>query len=159
MEPEVNVRAECELGIEDLDDNDKWMLDKNVEHLLSCPGCEQHNWLEDVRMARTEHVEDNPDEAPGLATLGGNRLAETTQVEHKPGNGELDNKDKWLPEEDAECWLTLLSPKQATHLSLLNLLKTTWQQMARECQLRVRNNAASRQLGIHCILGTVVDQA
>lgn len=42
-EPEVNIGAKHELGIEGLDDDDKWMLDKNIEHLLSHPGCEQHN--------------------------------------------------------------------------------------------------------------------
>lgn len=67
-------------------------------------------------MARTEHAEDDPDEALGLATLGGNRLAELTRAECKLGDGELDDEDKWLLEEDTEHWLALSSPEQRAWL-------------------------------------------
>ena len=56
-ELEEAIRAEFEKGMEDLDEDDQWLMEEGVEHVLSRPGYEQHNWLEDIRIAREEATE------------------------------------------------------------------------------------------------------
>lgn len=93
-ELEVNMQAEHQLGPGGLDEDDTWMLEEDIDHLLSLPGHEQHNWLEDIRMAWEECAAEHPDEVPGLTTLGGAMLEELMQAECTLGAATLNNTDK-----------------------------------------------------------------
>ena len=64
---EMAIRLEYEMGDDELDDDDKWMLEEDVDHLLSRPGYEQHNWLEEIRMAREEYKTNHDQEAISLS--------------------------------------------------------------------------------------------
>jgi hypothetical protein len=66
-ELEERVRHEFEQGIESLHDNDKWLLEQGVDHILSLPGHDQQNWLAEILLAREEYADELAYDASHLA--------------------------------------------------------------------------------------------
>ena len=110
----ANIRAKHELGNKDLDEDDKWLLEEDLDHVLSRPGCKQHNWSEDVQMVRTECAKNHPNDAPSLAAADNTTPAMIIRAEHEQGDEDLDEEDKWLLEEGVDFWLSQPMHEQRT---------------------------------------------
>ena len=61
------MRHEFEQGIDSLHDNDKWLLEQGMDHILSLPGHDQQNWLAETLLAREEHADELACDASHLA--------------------------------------------------------------------------------------------
>ena len=48
-------------------DNDKWLLEQGMDHILSLPGHDQQNWLAETLLAREEHADELACDASHLA--------------------------------------------------------------------------------------------
>ena len=55
---EADIRSEFEVGDDNLDDDDKWLLELGLDTVLEMHGHEQHNWLQELRLARQEQAQD-----------------------------------------------------------------------------------------------------
>ena len=56
-ELEESIREQYQLGNNELHDEDKWLLEQEIEEILSLPGHDQQTWLAEITLAREEHAE------------------------------------------------------------------------------------------------------
>ena len=51
------IQDEFDLGGDDLFEEDQWLLELGLDHVLGLSGHDQENWLTDIRLAREEFAE------------------------------------------------------------------------------------------------------
>ena len=54
----MDTQREFDLGNDGPHDEDKWLLEKGIDHVLSLPGHDQLSWLMDTCLAREENAEE-----------------------------------------------------------------------------------------------------